>query len=61
MHFFEEDKLSNGMFELMLSTVVFEANMVNNLREWFIDPGTTHHVCALSYTSIHERNYSWKT
>ncbi|XP_022849837.1 uncharacterized protein LOC111371918 [Olea europaea var. sylvestris] len=33
VHLTEEDRLSNGVSKLMLSTVVFEANMVDNPRE----------------------------
>ncbi|KAK6140967.1 hypothetical protein DH2020_025285 [Rehmannia glutinosa] len=45
------------MSELDLSAVVFEANMVDNPREWWIDTGATRHICAdkemfSSYTPI---------
>ncbi|XP_022883910.1 uncharacterized protein LOC111400757 [Olea europaea var. sylvestris] len=46
VHLTEEDRLSNKVSELMLSAVVFEANMVDNPREWFVDTGATRHVCA---------------
>lgn len=57
VHLTEEDRLSNGVFELMLSTIVFEANMVDNPKEWFVDTGATRHVCVdkemfSSYTPI---------
>ncbi|XP_022847663.1 uncharacterized protein LOC111370208 [Olea europaea var. sylvestris] len=57
VHLTEEDRLSNGVSELMLSAIVFEANMVDNPREWFVDTGATRHVCAdkkmfSSYTPI---------
>ncbi|XP_073152463.1 uncharacterized protein [Henckelia pumila] len=32
--------------EIYLSAVVFEANMVDHPREWYIDTGATRHVCA---------------
>lgn len=42
----EDEKLSNDMTDLMLSAVVFECNLVDNPKEWFIDTGATRHVCA---------------
>ncbi|XP_073154047.1 uncharacterized protein [Henckelia pumila] len=46
--------------EIDLSAVVFEANMVDHPKEWFIDTGATRHVCAdkdlfSKYTSISGR------
>ncbi|KAL0309239.1 UNVERIFIED_CONTAM: hypothetical protein Sradi_5866200 [Sesamum radiatum] len=32
--------------ELNLSAVVFEANLVDNPREWWIDTGATCHICS---------------
>ncbi|XP_073137784.1 uncharacterized protein [Henckelia pumila] len=32
--------------EIDLSAVIFEANMVDHPKEWFIDTGATRHVCA---------------
>ncbi|KAK4383188.1 hypothetical protein Sango_2800800 [Sesamum angolense] len=32
--------------ELNLSIVVFEANLVDNPREWWIDTGATRHICS---------------
>ncbi|KAK4389523.1 Retrovirus-related Pol polyprotein from transposon TNT 1-94 [Sesamum angolense] len=32
--------------ELNLSAVVFEANLVDNPREWWIDTGATRHICS---------------
>ncbi|KAL0333150.1 UNVERIFIED_CONTAM: hypothetical protein Scaly_2216500 [Sesamum calycinum] len=32
--------------ELNLSVVVFEANFVDNTREWWIDTGATCHICS---------------
>ena len=41
----EEDNISFGFFDLMLSTVVFEVNLVDNPKEWYIDTGATRHIC----------------
>ena len=41
----EEEKLVNDVSNLMLSDVVFEATMVDNPKEWWIDIGATRHVC----------------
>ncbi|KAL0298615.1 UNVERIFIED_CONTAM: hypothetical protein Sradi_6521300 [Sesamum radiatum] len=46
--------------ELNLSAVVFEANLVDNPREWWIDTGATHHICSdkemfSTYTPINGR------
>ncbi|KAK4407668.1 hypothetical protein Sango_0347800 [Sesamum angolense] len=46
--------------ELNLSTVVFEANLVHNPREWWIDTGATRHICSdkemfSTYTPINGR------
>ncbi|KAL0364114.1 UNVERIFIED_CONTAM: Retrovirus-related Pol polyprotein from transposon TNT 1-94 [Sesamum angustifolium] len=46
--------------ELNLSTVVFEANLVDNPREWRIDTGATRHICSdkemfSTYTPINGR------
>ncbi|KAI3446960.1 hypothetical protein Pfo_003625 [Paulownia fortunei] len=32
------------MSDLMLSVVVFEANLVDNSREWWVDTGATRHI-----------------
>ncbi|KAL0307446.1 UNVERIFIED_CONTAM: hypothetical protein Sangu_3030600 [Sesamum angustifolium] len=46
--------------ELNLSTMVFEANLVDNPRKWWIDTGATRHICSdkemfSTYTPINER------
>ncbi|KAL0352509.1 UNVERIFIED_CONTAM: hypothetical protein Scaly_1639600 [Sesamum calycinum] len=46
--------------ELNLSVVVFEANLVDNPREWWIDTGATRHICSdkemfSTYTPINGR------
>lgn len=46
VHLIEENILSNGIPKLMLSTIVFEVNMVENSGEWFIDGCTIHHIFA---------------
>ncbi|KAK9160690.1 hypothetical protein Syun_007031 [Stephania yunnanensis] len=58
---FIEDELSKDVSNLNLFAVVFEANMVDNPQEWYIDIGATKHVCAdknmfSSYTLISGRN-----
>lgn len=35
----EDEKLSNDMTDLMFFAVVFESNLVDNPKEWFIDTG----------------------
>ncbi|KAK4381548.1 hypothetical protein Sango_2956300 [Sesamum angolense] len=34
------------LVELNLFAVVFEANLLDNPREWWIDTGATHHICS---------------
>ena len=41
-----EDILSKKVSDLMLFAIVFEANMVDNPREWYVDIGATRHVCS---------------
>ncbi|KAL0423532.1 UNVERIFIED_CONTAM: hypothetical protein Sradi_0888000 [Sesamum radiatum] len=46
--------------ELNHFVVVFEANLVDNPREWWIDTGATRHICSenkmfLTYTPINRR------
>ncbi|KAL0333939.1 UNVERIFIED_CONTAM: Retrovirus-related Pol polyprotein from transposon TNT 1-94 [Sesamum angustifolium] len=46
--------------ELNLSAVVFEANLVDNPRKWWIDTGATRHICSdkemfSTYTPINGR------
>ena len=53
----EEEELAN-----MISTLVlFEANMVDNPNEWWVNTGVTRHVCGernmfSSYVPINGRN-----
>ena len=42
----EEDNISSEFFDLMLSAVVFEANLVDNPKEWYIDTGATLYICS---------------
>ena len=42
----KEEKLANDVSDLMLSIVVFEANLVDNPKEWWIDTRATHHICS---------------
>ena len=44
VHMTEEDNISSGFSDLMLSVVVFEANLVDNPKEWYIDIGATCHI-----------------
>ena len=53
----EVDKISNGVDDINLSTVVSEANLVGNPKEWWVDTGATRHICAdkkmfTSYTTV---------
>ena len=65
VHMTEEEKLVNDVSNLMLSDVVFEATMVDNPKEWWIDIRATHHVCSnrkifSSYVQINGRDsYTW--
>ncbi|KAL0440671.1 UNVERIFIED_CONTAM: hypothetical protein Sradi_0006000 [Sesamum radiatum] len=48
------------LVELNLSAVVFEANLLDNPREWWIDTGDTRHICSdkemfSTYTPINGR------
>ena len=56
----EEQKLATDVSNLMLFVMVFEANMVDNPKEWWIDTRTTRHVrlnrnIFFSYVQINER------
>ena len=42
----EEKSVPVDLSELNLSAVVFEANLIDNPREWWIDTGATRHVCS---------------
>ena len=42
----EFDKLSNDVFEMNLSAVVSECNIVGNTKEWWVDTGATRHICS---------------
>ena len=46
VHMTEEDNISSGFSDLMLSAVVFEANLVDNPKEWYINTGATSHICS---------------
>ncbi|KAL0457629.1 UNVERIFIED_CONTAM: hypothetical protein Slati_0390100 [Sesamum latifolium] len=45
-HISEVGSVPIDLGELNLSTVVFEANLVDNPREWWIDTGATRHICS---------------
>lgn len=52
------------MADLKLIVVVFEANLINNSKEWWIDIGATRHPCSEKemfslYTPLNGRNSSW--
>lgn len=38
------DGLLEDVYEMNLSTVVFEVNLVGNPKEWWVDIGATRHV-----------------
>ncbi|KAL0282450.1 UNVERIFIED_CONTAM: hypothetical protein Sradi_7261100 [Sesamum radiatum] len=45
-HISEVRSVPIDLGELNLSAVVFEANLVDNPREWWIDIGATRHICS---------------
>ena len=63
----ETDNISNGVNDINLSAVVFEANLVGNPKEWWVDTGATRHICAdkkcshliLQWTMVN--NFLWAT
>ncbi|KAL0445959.1 UNVERIFIED_CONTAM: Retrovirus-related Pol polyprotein from transposon TNT 1-94 [Sesamum latifolium] len=59
-HISEVRSVPIDLGELNLSAVVFEANLVDNPREWWIDTGATRHICSdkemfSTYTPINGR------
>ena len=40
------EKISNGVDDINLTAMIFEYNMAGNPKEWWIDTGATHHICA---------------
>ncbi|GMP27262.1 hypothetical protein CsSME_00003331 [Camellia sinensis var. sinensis] len=42
----EDFYLSDGVADINLTAVVFEANLVGNPKEWWVDTGATRHICA---------------
>ncbi|KAL0301539.1 UNVERIFIED_CONTAM: hypothetical protein Sradi_6430700 [Sesamum radiatum] len=46
VHISEVGSVPIDLRELNLSAVVFEANLVDNQREWWIDTGATRHICS---------------
>ncbi|KAL0284940.1 UNVERIFIED_CONTAM: hypothetical protein Scaly_2834300 [Sesamum calycinum] len=46
VHVSEVSSVPIDLGELNLSVVVFEANFVDNTREWWIDTGATCHICS---------------
>ncbi|KAL0328102.1 UNVERIFIED_CONTAM: hypothetical protein Scaly_2242800 [Sesamum calycinum] len=46
VHISEVRSVPIDLRELNLSAVVFEANLVDNQREWWIDTGATRHICS---------------
>ncbi|XP_012846692.1 PREDICTED: uncharacterized protein LOC105966643 [Erythranthe guttata] len=53
----EDKSVPIDMSDLNLCAVVFEANLVNNPKEWWLDTGATRHICSnkesfSSYTPI---------
>ena len=40
------EKISNGVNDINLTAMISECNMVGNPKEWWIDTGATHHICA---------------
>ncbi|KAL0419143.1 UNVERIFIED_CONTAM: hypothetical protein Sradi_1327800 [Sesamum radiatum] len=59
-HISEVRSVPIDLRELNLSVVVVKANLVDNLREWWIDTGATRHICSdkemfSTYTPINGR------
>ena len=51
------EMISNGVDDINLTAVISECNLVGNPKEWWIDTGATHHICAnrsmfSSYTTM---------
>ncbi|CAA0819637.1 Unknown protein, partial [Striga hermonthica] len=42
----EHGPVLSELTDMDISAVVFEANLVDNLRAWYIDTGATRHVCS---------------
>ena len=40
------EKISNGVDDINLTTMISECNMEGNPKEWWIDTGATRHICA---------------
>ncbi|KAL7148537.1 hypothetical protein ABFS83_06G185200 [Erythranthe nasuta] len=56
----EKKIVSTDLSEMDLTAVVFEANLVDNTREWRVDTGATRHICSdkemfSSYTAVEGR------
>ncbi|PIN12888.1 RNA-directed DNA polymerase [Handroanthus impetiginosus] len=45
-HATEEKYMFVDLFKLDLLVVVFEANLINNTREWWMDIGAIRHMCS---------------
>ncbi|BFG38075.1 hypothetical protein CerSpe_243480 [Prunus speciosa] len=45
VHMTEEEKLSNEIFDINLSAVISEVNLVTNTKEWWVDTRATRHIC----------------
>ena len=60
----EVEMISMDILDIHLSAVVFEVNLVgSNLKEWWVDTGSTHHICIKklmfsSYQPVEGENYS---
>lgn len=42
----EVDHISEDIFEMNISVMVSEVNMVGNTRKWWVDTGATCHICS---------------
>ena len=40
------ENISNGVDDINLTAMISESNMAGNPKEWWIDTGTTRHICA---------------
>ncbi|KAA0048117.1 hypothetical protein E5676_scaffold546G00690 [Cucumis melo var. makuwa] len=45
-HIIKVDEVSDGVADIDLCAVILECNMMGNSKEWWVDTGATHHICA---------------
>ncbi|KAL0324704.1 UNVERIFIED_CONTAM: hypothetical protein Scaly_2437500 [Sesamum calycinum] len=60
VHISEVRSVPTDLGELNLSVVVFEANLVDNPREWWIDTGTTRHIVPTKRCVLNLHTNQWE-